>query len=221
VATPAALLAVSLDDSFSELTMTPFITRACDFLSAFSSKFFKDGLPVALASAIAALVVGQYSRPAPIVVQAPPPPAVTQAVPAAEKQATPTAPERIVDQLKRDPETNHAAETTPKAAVVHEERKPRPPAPEKVAKLPAKQVPEKRVLAVEAQPVVASAPPAAPAPIASPTATAQPEQRGHNEWVGPLPLPTRVTGTTDRTMDDAPVPPLPVPLPYDAVGARM
>jgi hypothetical protein len=32
-----------------------------------------------------------------------------------------------------------------------------------------------------------------------------------NEWVGLLPLPSRVTGTVDRALDNAPVPPLPVP----------
>jgi hypothetical protein len=48
------------------------VSRAFASLSKFLSKFFHDGLPVALASVLGAMLVGQYNRaPAssPIIVQ--------------------------------------------------------------------------------------------------------------------------------------------------------
>src|SRR5688572_14242463 len=130
-----------LDEPCSGTEMTPSLTtRVCDFLSAFLAKFFKDGLPVALAGAIGALVVGQINRPAPIVVQAPP---------AAVPQPGPVVPERVVEELKRDAEPRPVtAQAVAKSAPV--ERKSRPAAPEKAAK--PQHIPDKKAIAAEPLP---------------------------------------------------------------------
>lgn len=212
--------------------MTPsLMTRARDYLSLFSNKFFKEGLPIAMASAIGALVVGQFNKepskppvPPAIIVQAAP-------VPAA---AAPGEPERVVDQLKRDSDAKPAATMQETKAKPSEERRPRQAEQrhvEKTARLPVKQIPERKIVTVDSQPLSAApaplpvtpAPAAAPLPVSpAPAASAPAESRGVGDWVvGALPLPTRVTGAADRGPDDAPVPPLPVPQSQDQVGARM
>jgi hypothetical protein len=189
------------------------VTTVRDFASAFAIKFFKEGLPVAFATAIAALVVGQYNRP--IVVQAP---AVAQPAPPQQ----PAQPERIVDLLKREPEITPATLAPPKPAVAQEERRPRV-TPEKAVKHAAKPTEKKPeplpvVIVAPVPPVAAPPPPGAALPLAPPVAMpVPPEPRVGTEWVGLLPLPTRLTGTVDRALDDAPVPPMPVP----EAGARM
>jgi hypothetical protein len=114
--------------------------------------------------------------------------------------------------------------------VTQEERRPRATSEkvekiEKPAKHAAKPVDKKPeplpvvtvapVPAPLAVPPLAPPPPLAALPLAPPppqvAMPASPEPRVGTEWVGLLPLPTRVTGTVDRALDDAPVPPMPVP----------
>jgi hypothetical protein len=61
------------------------VTRALDFVWNFVSKFFREGLPIALAGAIATVLVAQYNRqpaPQPVIVQPlPPPPSAMQIMP--------------------------------------------------------------------------------------------------------------------------------------------
>ena len=82
--------------------MTMSMTPALASLSKFFSKFFHEGLPIALASVVAAMLVGQYTRlPAstPIVVQSPPLPEAQ-----AKAQALSDEHELILELLKRDAE---------------------------------------------------------------------------------------------------------------------
>lgn len=89
-------------------------TRAVDFLLNFVSKFFREGLPIALAGAIVTVLVAHYSRqpaPQPVIVQPlPPPPSAMQAIPQTVRDQY-----ELVESLKAESEPNWATDASEKA----------------------------------------------------------------------------------------------------------
>jgi len=90
------------------------VTRARDFLLNFASKFFREGLPIALAGAIVTVVVAQYNRqqtPQPVIVQPlPPAPSATQTMPQTVRDQY-----ELIESLKAESEPNWATDASEKA----------------------------------------------------------------------------------------------------------
>ena len=90
------------------------VTRALDFLLNFVSKFFREGLPIALAGAIVTVLVAQYHRqpaPQPVIVQPlPPPPSAMQTMPQTVRDQY-----ELVESLKAESEPNWATDASEKA----------------------------------------------------------------------------------------------------------
>jgi hypothetical protein len=203
--------------------MTMAVARAFASLSKFLSKFFHDGLPVALASVLGAMLVGQYNRaPAssPIIVQAPP---EEQRM----AQALSDEHELIVDYLKRDAEANRAVSPTggdapaeKKLATVAEERpaKARFVVTEIAPPRPApKRIPERKAVVRDPMPLVPSLDEVAPPPTYVVVAASPPSRRGlvigavRGLFTNAVQLPARLWNAVDRPTDDGAMPRSPLP----------
>ena len=91
------------------------MTRALDFVWNFVSKFLREGLPIALAGALATVLVAQYNRqpaPQPVIVQPLlPPPSAMQIMPQTVRDQY-----ELVESLKAESEPKWATDASQKKA---------------------------------------------------------------------------------------------------------
>jgi hypothetical protein len=205
--------------------MTMSMTPALASLSKFFSKFFHEGLPIALASVVAAMLVGQYTRlPAstPIVVQSPPLPGAQ-----AKAQALSDEHELILELLKRDAEvkrvTDAAQEDGSKTGKLGASAQERPARARIVTterilpQPPARPTADKKLAAREPRSTV-------PTPVAVASTLGEVEERFVEEAVSENPdlvggvrgwvanaaqLPGRLWAAAYRPLDEAPRPRMP------------